>query len=85
MHIRALSYPAPGDNLPEKTEDKPSIEIVEEVSLASHEEDDWTKEMQWIRSQEIESVLLPPKDISDIDVLAPELRPSFNLAAYVNQ
>ncbi|XP_063844168.1 transcription termination factor 3, mitochondrial-like [Scylla paramamosain] len=84
MHLRALTCPAPGDALDEKG-DQVSVEVVEDVLPVRLEEGDWTDEMQWIRSQENNSVLLPPKDVSDIDVLAPELRPTFNLAAYVNK
>lgn len=63
-----------------------SVTLVEEPDLFLSElSDDWTTEMKWITSQESRDVLLPPKDSSDIDVLSPELRPSFNLAAYVNR
>ncbi|KAG0717104.1 Transcription termination factor 3, mitochondrial [Chionoecetes opilio] len=84
MHLRDLSSPAPGGELSEN-ELKGSVEVVKDVPQVIYEEENWIDEIQWTRSQKSESVLLPPSDVSDIDVLAPELRPSFNLAAYVNK
>ncbi|XP_045122400.1 transcription termination factor 3, mitochondrial-like [Portunus trituberculatus] len=85
MSLRTLTSPAPGDALGVKGESEVSVAVVEDVSPAKLEEGEWINEMQWVKSQESNSVLLPPKDVSDIDVLAPELRPTFNLAAYVNK
>ncbi|XP_045601353.2 transcription termination factor 3, mitochondrial [Procambarus clarkii] len=51
----------------------------------SGEEGNWSSEMKWIMSQETKDVLCPPKDLSDIDGLTPDVRPSFNFAAYVNK
>lgn len=85
LQLRALTCPAPGDGLSVTGEDKVSVEVVEDVPTVRLDEGDWTQEMQWVKSQENSSVLLPPQDVSDIDVLAPELRPTFNLAAYVNK
>lgn len=85
IHPRDLSSPAPGDAQGEKSKWKGSLEVVEDVPQARYEEENWMDEIEWIKSQETESVLLPPKDVADIDVLGPELRPSFNLAAYVNK
>lgn len=64
-------------------------ELIDESELSglpvSDKEGDWTTELEWVKSRETRNVLLPPKDVSDIDVLAPELLPSFNFAAYVNK
>lgn len=88
MPLRTLTSAAPSDALGVKTvkeEGEVSVKVVEDALPAKFEEGDWTDEMQWVKSQESKSVLLPPKDVSDIDILAPELRPTFNLAAYVNK
>lgn len=85
IHFRGLSSLATGNALGDKDELNTSLEVVEDVPPARYEEVNWADEMKLIKSQESGSVLLPPKDVADIDVLAPELRPSFNLAAYINK
>lgn len=82
--LRGLSSPVPSDNVEEVNQDV-AVEVVKDASPVSYEEGDWTDEMDWIKSQESKSVLAPPRDASEIDVLAPDIRPSFNLAAYVNK
>ncbi|XP_042213385.1 transcription termination factor 3, mitochondrial-like isoform X2 [Homarus americanus] len=63
-----------------------SVTLMEEIDIPVSDEDgDWTSEMRWITSQESRDVLFPAKDVSEIDALSPELRPSFNIAAYVNR
>ncbi|XP_069950768.1 transcription termination factor 3, mitochondrial [Cherax quadricarinatus] len=59
--------------------------LEEECSFPVSENEDWSSEMKWIKSQESKDVLSPPKDLSEIDNLSPELRPTFNLAAYANR
>lgn len=84
IHLRGVSSPVPSDNV-KQMDQHVSVEVVKDASSVSYEEGDWTDEMDWIKSQESKSVLAPPRDASEIDVLAPEIRPSFNLAAYVNK
>lgn len=84
MQLRSLSFLASSQNLDEKDQHV-SVEVVKDASMVSYEEGDWTDEMKLIRSQESKSVLIPPSDASELEVFAPELRPSFNLAAYVNK
>lgn len=84
MQLRNMSCSVVSDNAGEINE-HPSIEVVKNTSPVSYVEGDWTDEMNFIKSKEKKSVLIPPSDGAEIDVLAPELRPSFNLAAYVNK
>lgn len=84
MQLRSLSFLVSSDNL-EENDQHVSVEVVKDASVVSYEEGDWTDEMNLIRSQENKSVLIPPSDASEMEVFAPELRPSFNLAAYVNK
>lgn len=83
MQLRNLNSPVPSNNV--ETDQYLPDDVSKDASLVSCEEEDWTDEMNLIMSQESKSVLIPPNDVSEIDVLAPELRPSFNLAAYVNK
>ncbi|XP_076037453.1 mitochondrial transcription termination factor 3 [Oratosquilla oratoria] len=62
-----------------------SISVMEEPNLNLGPEGDWSSEMAWIMEQEDRNPLAPPKFMEDIDDVAPELRPTFNLAAYVNK
>lgn len=81
MQHRGLTSLVSSDNV--ETDQYVSVDVVTNVAQAGHE-GDWTDDMNMIKSQENSSVL-PPRDASEIDVLAPELQPSFNLAAYVNK
>lgn len=60
-----------------------NITTVENV-VVSERDDDWTREMKWVVDHETRNVLTLPMD-KEVDVLAPQLRPTFNLAAYVNK
>ncbi|CAL4058709.1 unnamed protein product, partial [Meganyctiphanes norvegica] len=51
----------------------------------SFKEGDWDSEMQWIKTQENNDILSEPSCPSEIDNVATALRPTFNLAAYVNK
>lgn len=53
--------------------------------VVSEHDDDWTREMEWVVGHETRNVLTPPMDTAEVDVLAPQLRPTFNLASYVNR
>ncbi|KAK3892633.1 hypothetical protein Pcinc_003522 [Petrolisthes cinctipes] len=71
-------------------ESRVAVSIVPDVVLSSGGgggggDGDWRSEMEWVLSQETSDVLTPAKDITQVDALAPELRPTFNLAAYVNK
>lgn len=65
-----------------------SVSIVDEFRPnlpASFKDGDWDSEMKWIRSQEQKDLFSEPSCPSEIDNVTTALRPTFNLAAYVNK
>lgn len=55
-------------------------------TLSSHFEDsNWENEMNLLKEFETRDVLAPLKDTHEIDLVSQEVRPTFNLAAYINR
>nr|XP_027209981.1 transcription termination factor 3, mitochondrial-like [Penaeus vannamei] len=55
-------------------------------TLPSHFEDsNWENEMNLLKEFETRDVLAPLKDTHEIDLVSQEVRPTFNLAAYINR
>lgn len=82
--IRLLQLPQVKNKDGSRVHSSNIVTIVDNVVVSEHDSD-WTKEMEWVVDHETRNVLTPPTDTAEVDVLAPELRPTFNLAAYVNK
>ncbi|XP_037782555.1 transcription termination factor 3, mitochondrial-like [Penaeus monodon] len=87
-YAKDLTYNLDGKNDLEIVNKDKEVKFVSFVgeTLPSHFEDsNWENEMNLLKELETRDVLVPLKDAHEIDLLSQEVRPAFNLAAYVNR
>lgn len=87
-YAKDLTYNLDGKNDLEIVNKDKEVKFVSFVgeTLPSHFEDsNWENEMNLLKELETRDVLVPLKDAHEIDLLSQEVRPAFNLAAYINR